>query len=140
RGLPLVVDEAWGAHLAFHPDLPEQALSLGADLVVSSTHKIVGSLTQSAMVHLGHGSEERVDENLVDRAVTLVESTSPSSLLTASLDAARRHAEVHGRELLGETIGAVNATRAAIREIPGLDVLDERIAGRPGVHAFDPLR
>jgi lysine decarboxylase len=135
-----VVDEAWGAHLAFHPDLPEQALSLGADLVVSSTHKIVGSLTQSAMVHLGHGSEERIDEDVVDRAVTLVESTSPSSLLTASLDAARRHAAVHGRELLGETIAAVNATRAAVREIGGLDVLDERMAGRPGVYAYDPLR
>src|SRR3954447_6758558 len=140
RGLPLVVDEAWGAHLAFHPDLPAHALSLGADLVVSSTHKIVGSLTQSAMVHLGHGSEERIDENVVDRAVTLVESTSPSSLLTASLDAARRHAVVHGRELLGETIAAVNATREAVREIEGLDVLDERIAGRSGVHAYDPLR
>src|SRR3954466_2896689 len=121
RGVPLVVDEAWGAHLTFHPDLPAPSLSLGADLVVSSTHKIVGSLTQSAMVHLGRGSEERLDENVVDRAVTLVESTSPSSLLTASLDAARRHAAVHGRELLGETIAAVNSTRAAVREIDGLD-------------------
>src|SRR4051794_25113698 len=140
RGVPLVVDEAWGAHLAFHPDLPEHALAAGADLVVSSTHKIVGSLTQSAMVHLGRGSEDRIDENVVDRGVTLVESTSPSSLLTASLDAARRHAVVHGRELLGETIAAVNATRTAIRAIRGLDVLDSRIVGRPGVHAYDPLR
>ncbi|HWP33691.1 MAG TPA: aminotransferase class I/II-fold pyridoxal phosphate-dependent enzyme, partial [Solirubrobacterales bacterium] len=42
RGLPLVVDEAWGAHLHFHPDLPQDALAAGADLVTSSTHKIVG--------------------------------------------------------------------------------------------------
>ena len=55
HGVPLIVDEAWGAHLAFSEDLPTHALSLGADLVISSTHKIVGSLTQSAMVHLGHG-------------------------------------------------------------------------------------
>ena len=53
HGVPLVVDEAWGAHLAFHPDLPVHALAAGADLVVSSTHKIVGSLTQSAIVHVG---------------------------------------------------------------------------------------
>ena len=53
HGVPLVVDEAWGAHLAFHDALPEHALAAGADLVVSSTHKIVGSLTQSAMLHLG---------------------------------------------------------------------------------------
>jgi len=141
RGVPLIVDEAWGAHLAFHESLPEDALSAGADLVVSSTHKIVGSLTQSAMVHLGHGSEERIDEDVVDRAVTLVESTSPSSLLTASLDAARRHAAVHGRELLGETIAAVNATRAAVREIGGLDVLDKawrRDADHPNV-AAEPI-
>ena len=52
HGVPLVVDEAWGAHLAFHPDLPVHALAAGADLVISSTHKIVGSLTQSAMVHV----------------------------------------------------------------------------------------
>src|SRR3954447_8419020 len=63
HGVPLVVDEAWGAHLAFHERLPAHALALGADLVVSSTHKIIGSLTQSAMLHLGEGS--RFDENVV---------------------------------------------------------------------------
>ena len=135
--VPLVVDEAWGAHLAFHPDLPVHALAAGADLVISSTHKIVGSLTQSAMVHLG-GS--LVDEHLVDRSVTLLESTSPSSLLCGSLDAARRLAVTRGRELLGETITALAGARAAIRELPGLDVLDDSMAGRPGVHGYDPLR
>jgi len=140
HGVPLVVDEAWGAHMAFHEDLPAHALSLGADLVVSSTHKIVGSLTQSAMVHLGHGAEERIDQSVVDRAVTLVESTSPNSLLLGSLDAARRLAATRGRELLGETIAAITQVRAAVREIPGLQVLDEGIVGAPGVHGYDPLR
>src|SRR3954449_4477444 len=138
HGLPLVVDEAWGAHLAFHDRLPAHALSLGADLVVSSTHKIIGSLTQSAMLHLGAG--DLMDEHVVDRCVTLVESTSPSSLLTASLDAARRHAAVHGHDLLEETLHALDATHDAVRSIPGLDVLDERFVGRPGVYAYDPLR
>ncbi|HEY2601156.1 MAG TPA: aminotransferase class V-fold PLP-dependent enzyme [Thermoleophilaceae bacterium] len=138
RGVPLIVDEAWGAHLAFHPDLPAHALSLGADLVISSTHKIVGSMTQSAMLHLGHG--DLLDERVIDRSVTLLESTSPNSLLTASLDAARRQAALHGEQLLGATLEALAGIREAIREIPGLDVLDERIAGRPGVFAYDPLR
>jgi arginine decarboxylase len=140
RGLPLIVDEAWGAHLAFHEKLPAHALSRGADLVVSSTHKVVGSLTQSAMLHLGVESEGRLDENVVDRAVTLVESTSPSSLLTASLDAQRRYAALHGHELLEETMHAMEATRDAVRQIAGLDVLDERFVGRPGVFDYDPLR
>lgn len=137
--VPLVVDEAWGAHLAFHEELPAHALSLGADVVISSTHKIVGSLTQSAMVHLGHG-EGLVEAETLDRAVTLVESTSPSSLLFGSLDAARRLAATRGRELLAETIGAMADIRAAVRRIDGLDVLDDGLVGAPGVHDYDPLR
>ena len=138
RGVPLVVDEAWGAHLRFHPDLPADALAGGADLVTSSTHKIVGSLTQAAMLHLGDGG--RIDAAVVDRCVSLVETTSPSGLLSGSLDAARRQASVHGAELLGETLAAVAATRAAVESIPGLTVLDERMVGRPGVAGWDPLR
>jgi arginine decarboxylase len=140
RGVPLIVDEAWGAHMAFHEELPAHALSLGADLVISSTHKIVGSLTQSAMLHLGEGGGELIGADAVDRAVTLTESTSPSSLLTASLDAARRLAAVHGRELLGHTMRVLAETREQIRAIDGLDVLDERLVGRSGVFAYDPLR
>jgi arginine decarboxylase len=138
RGVPLIVDEAWGAHLAFHPELPEHALSLGADLVVSSIHKIVGSLTQSAMVHLGHGG--LIDEEVVDRCVTVLESTSPNAVLSASLDSARRAAAVDGEALLGETLRGLEATRRAVSAVPGLDVLDSRLAGRPGVFAYDPLR
>jgi arginine decarboxylase len=138
HGVPLVVDEAWGAHLPFHEELPADALSLGADLVISSTHKIVGSLTQSAMIHLGHG--DLIEEGVVDRCVTLVESTSPNGLLYASLDTARRSAATRGRELLDETLRALARTRDAVREIPGLDVLDERLAGAPGVFDYDPLR
>jgi arginine decarboxylase len=137
RGVPLVVDEAWGAHLRFHPDLPPDALSCGADLVVSSTHKVVGSLTQAAMLHLGG---ERIDAAVVDRCVSLVETTSPSGLLSGSLDAARRYASVHGEELLGETLAGIAATREAIEAIPGLATLDERLVGRAGVAGWDPLR
>ena len=72
--------------------------------------------------------------------MTLLESTSPSSLLTGSLDAARRLAVTRGRELLSRTIAGLQAFRAAVRELPGLDVLDERLVGAPGVHDYDPLR
>lgn len=137
RGLPLVIDEAWGAHLRFSPELPPSALEAGADLVVSSTHKIVGSLTQSAIVHLSGGG--LIDERVVDRVVTLTESTSPSSLLTLSLDAARRQAASRGAELLAETLATLRATAERIRAIGGLDVLDEQLQS-PGVAGWDPLR
>jgi lysine decarboxylase len=136
--VPLAVDEAWGAHLRFHPDLPPDALGCGADLVVSSTHKIVGSLTQAAMLHVGESG--RVDEAVVDRSVSLVETTSPSALLGGSLDAARRQASVHGERMLSESLAAVAATREAIAGIPGLAVLDESMVGRAGIAGWDPLR
>ena len=139
RGIPLVCDEAWGAHLRFSSALPASALECGADVVLSSTHKIAGSITQSAILHVGDCGD-RVDDRIVDRAVTLVESTSPNALLTASLDATRRQAAVHGEELLAETVASLARLRGRIRSVPGLDVLDERIVGRGGVFAYDPTR
>jgi arginine decarboxylase len=138
HGAPLFCDEAWGAHLRFSDRLPPSALAAGADVVVSSIHKIVGSLTQSAILHLGDGG--LVDDGALDRAVTVTESTSPSALLAGSLDAARRHVAVDGERLLAETIDSLVRTRERVREIPGLDVLDERLEGRRSVAGWDPLR
>ncbi len=137
-GVALVVDNAWGAHFGFHPGVPESPLHLGADAVLASTHKIVGSLTQSAMLHVADTG--RVDIDAVARAVRLVRSTSPSSLLMASLDAARRQLAVHGDDLLGHVLEAAAATAAAIDRIPGCVVLGSSLVGRPGVAGWDPLR
>jgi lysine decarboxylase len=97
-GVPLVVDQAWGPHFGFHPDVPAGSLQLGADAVLTSTHKIIGSLTQSAMLHVTDA--ERIDVGAVARAMRLLRTTSPSSLLLASLDAARRQIAVHGEAIL----------------------------------------
>jgi len=137
-GAALVVDNAWGAHFGFHPLLPESPLRLGADAVLASTHKIVGSLTQSAMLHVARGG--RVDADAVGRAVRLVRSTSPSSLLLASLDSARRQLAVHGEALLERTLAASAAAREAIDEVPGCSVVGEGMVGRPGIAGWDPLR
>jgi arginine decarboxylase len=137
-GIPLVVDQAWGPHFGFHPALPASALALGADAVLTSTHKIVGSLTQSAMLHVaGTG---RIDPDAVARTVRLVRSTSPSALLMASLDAARRQLAVHGEALLDRTIAASMAVRRQIEQIEGVEVVGADMVGHPGVAAWDPLR
>src|SRR5205085_9879199 len=125
------VDCAWGAHFGFHPQLPESPLMLGADAVLSSTHKIVGSLTQSALLHVAEGG--LVDRGAVARAVRLVRSTSPSSLLFASLDAARRQLAVHGDALLGRTLEAAARAHAAIDAVAGCQVVGGTLVGRPGV-------
>ena len=137
RGVPLVVGRGLGAHLRFDPELPPDAISSGADLVISSTHKIVGSLTQAAMLHL---ASERIDEKRGRPLRQPDRVDQPSGLLCGSLDAGRRQAYVHGEELLAETIGCLEETREAIRGIPGLDVLDERMVGSAGVAGWDPLR
>ena len=137
-GAALIVDNAWGAHFGFHPALPESPLRLRADAMLSSTHKIVGSLTQSAMLHVAAGG--RADADAVARAVRLVRSTSPSSLLFASLDAARRQLAVHGEALLEETIQAARRARQAIDAVPGCNTLDEGMVGRSGISGWDPLR
>ena len=139
-GAALVVDEAWGSHFGFHPALPASALAQGADLVVSSTHKMAGSLTQSAMLHLGDGPFADALEAPVDRALHALQSTSASSLLYASLDLARRHMATSGEAMLAGTLGAVGALRAEIRALDGYDVVDEAFLRHPDVVAFDPLR
>jgi lysine decarboxylase len=82
----------------------------------------------------------RVDATAVGRSIRLVRSTSPSSLLLASLDAARRQLAVHGEALLHETLAAAAKAREKIDGIPGIAVIGEDMVGRPGVAGWDPLR
>jgi lysine decarboxylase len=137
-GAALIVDNSWGAHFGFHPQLPASPLALGADAMLASTHKIVGSLTQSAMLMVA--PTDRIDTGAVARAVRLVRSTSPSALLMASLDAARRQLAVHGEALLDRTIRASDDARTAIDTVPGCSVVGEGLVGRPGIAGWDPLR
>jgi lysine decarboxylase len=137
-GAALVVDQSWGPHFGFHPAVPESALKLGADAVLTSTHKIVGSFTQSAMLHVAAGG--LVDPDEVARVVRLVRSTSPNSLLLGSLDAARRYIAVHGEALLATTVAAAARACEAIDAVPGAAVIADRLVGHLGVTASDPLR
>lgn len=139
RGIPLIVDEAWGAHFGFHPLLPANALSQGADLVTSSTHKLAGSLTQSAMLHLGHGPFADVLEPMIDRAFRLVQSTSASALLLASLDLARMTL-VSGRDALGASVEAAGKVRGVIRSLGRFAVVSDDFGQFPDIVAADPLR
>ncbi|MBJ7473184.1 MAG: amino acid decarboxylase [Solirubrobacteraceae bacterium] len=138
RGCALVVDQSWGPHFGFHPDVPESALRQGADAVLTSTHKMAGSLTQSAILHVADGS--RLDVSAIDRAVRIVRSTSPSSLLLASLDGARRQLAVHGEALLERTMRGRAGLIEAIEASEGLVLLGPQLRGAEGVHDVDPLK
>lgn len=121
--IPLLVDEAHGAHFAFHPAFPTPAIAAGADLAVQSIHKTLGSLTQSAMLHLGQTSRIHRDR-LVD-SLALVQSSSPNYLLLASLDAARHQMATDGYDLMQTTLELADWAHDAIAQIPGLRVLTQ---------------
>lgn len=139
-GAALVADESWGAHFGFHPALPSSALSLGADVVVSSTHKLAGSLTQSAMLHLGHGPRAAALEEQLDRALGTVQSTSASSLLYASLDAARSALACTAPEGVEPALAAAERLREHVGGLPGLRVAGPSFLAHDDVVAIDPLR
>jgi arginine/lysine/ornithine decarboxylase len=137
-GVPLVVDQSWGPHFGFHEALPPTALAQGADAMLTSTHKTAGSLTQSAMLHVG--PSELIDAGAIARAIRLVRSTSTSSLLLLSLDGARRQLALHGEQLLHETLEALAVARAKLATIPGVALVDDSLVGAAGVAAYDPMR
>ncbi|NEP19122.1 MAG: aminotransferase class I/II-fold pyridoxal phosphate-dependent enzyme, partial [Leptolyngbya sp. SIO4C1] len=118
--LPLLVDEAHGPHFAFHPELPMPALQAGADLVIQSTHKVLAAFTQAAMLHL---QGERIDQVRLCQALQLTQSTSPSYLLLASLDAARHQMATAGRALMTQTLSLANQANQSIQSLKKLQRL-----------------
>ncbi|MGL5381447.1 aminotransferase class I/II-fold pyridoxal phosphate-dependent enzyme [Clostridium sp.] len=135
--IPLIVDEAHGPHLAFSKKLPLSALEAGADMCAQSTHKIIGSLTQGSLLHV---KSKYIDPKRVQQILNLLQTTSPSYILMASLDTARRQIALHGEELLSKTIELCKYTRDEINKIPGFYSFGEEVLGVPGSHSFDPTK
>lgn len=137
HGVAVLVDEAHGAHLSFHESLPLSAMEAGADMSAASTHKLTGSMTQSSMLLIREGL---VNPKRVKAVMNLTQTTSPSYILLASLDTARRKIVRDGRQLLEQTIELANWARREINQISGLYIFDTDILGLPGCYAFDPTK
>lgn len=135
HGALLLVDEAHGSHFAFSDKLPKTALSCGADMVSQSTHKTLNSMTQSSMLHV-KGS--LVDISKVDDALKIVQSTSPSYILMASLDAARQNAALNGRTAVCRMLDITSYIRSALSSIDGVSC-PENVDGNE-VFSFDKTR
>ena len=135
--IPLIVDEAHGPHLAFSGKLPMSALEAGADICAQSTHKIIGSLTQGSLLHV---KRKYVSPKRVQQILNLLHTTSPSYILMASLDCARRQIALEGEKLLNDTIELCKYTRNEINKIPGFYCFGEEVLGKPGSYSFDPTK
>ncbi|GAA2293731.1 ornithine decarboxylase [Streptomyces atrovirens] len=137
RSRPLIVDEAWGAHLPFHPDLPSWAMDAGADICVTSIHKMGSGLEQGSVFHL---RGDLVPPALLGMRADLLGTTSPSVLIFAGLDGWRRQMALRGKELMGSALTLADGVRAAIEEIDGMHVHDRDDFCGPGLaDDFDPL-
>jgi arginine decarboxylase len=137
RDLPLIVDEAWGAHLPFHPDLPAWAMDVGADVCVTSVHKMGAGLEQGSVFHQQGG---RVDPDVLEARADLLGTTSPSVLLYAALDGWRRQMVEQGHDLLQAALDLARSLREEIEGIDGLHVHSEEFLGPDRAADLDPLQ
>lgn len=135
--VPLIVDEAWGAHLPFHPGLPTWGMDADADLVVTSVHKMGGAVEQSSVFHLQH---DRISPDVLKQREDLLGTTSASSLVYATLDGWRRQMVEQGHGLLDAALHRAERVRARLRELPGLRVMGGEIIEQGLAAEFDPLK
>ncbi|MGV9350161.1 aminotransferase class I/II-fold pyridoxal phosphate-dependent enzyme [Streptomyces spiralis] len=136
-GVPLIVDEAWGAHLPFHPDLPPWGMDAEADLVVTSVHKMGGAIEQSSVFHLQY---DRVSPEALKQREDLLGTTSASTLVYATLDGWRRQMVEHGHDLLDTALHRAERIRGAAGDLPGLRPMGQEVVDEGLAASFDPLK
>jgi lysine decarboxylase len=130
RGMPLLVDQAWGAHFGFHPDYPPHALAAGADAMVISAHKMLPAYSQAALLLARDGY---LSPDRLEMAFDAIATTSPAGAILASTDGARALLAARGPQLLGRLASLVADARQTLADAcPGLTI--------PGPGNFPPGR
>lgn len=137
RGVLLLVDEAHGAHFAFHPVYPRPALSQGADAAVNGLHKTLPVLNQGACLHIGREYKYR---DQLAMALSLITTTSPSFPLLASMDLARRFMQEQGFDYLDRAHQTAIKYRALIEKIPGMGIWNPLKGNDRHAAGQDPLK
>lgn len=135
--VPLIVDEAWGPHFAFSEKLPTSAIKAGADMAMGSMHKTMTALSQSSLLML---KSKLISKERFEQTYHLFETTSPSSLIMASMDASRRQMKLHGEEIWGKAIELANRARDILGALPGLKVMGMEVTGTPGIFDLDETK
>ena len=131
--IPLIVDEAHGAHFHFSNYFPTSAAELGADLVIQSFHKTLPSMTQTAVLH---NCSDRVDSRLIRRFMGIYQSSSPSYILMASMDACMEKMFSDGNEMFREFTKILEKARRRLSECKYIRLVSPEI-GTAGVFDYD---
>lgn len=121
KGIPLIVDEAHGAHFKFSEEFPESAVKAGADIVINSIHKTLPALTQTALLHI---SGNYVDYDKVERFWNIYQTTSPSYILMASIDRCMRIIEEQGNYIFKDYISKLKNLRENIAKLNNIRLMD----------------
>ncbi len=132
-GVPVLVDEAHGGHLHLSEKLPLSAMEAGADIAASSTHKLIGSMTQSSMLLM---KSKLISPQRVKAVLNITQTTSPSYVLLSSLDVARKQIALNGKELINKTIELALWAREEMRNIQGIKLFDPE-EKTPGCEKYD---
>lgn len=112
HSIPVIIDAAWGAHFGFHSDLPAHVMQLGADALITSTHKALPGYSASALI-LAQGN--LLDLNRLEQSFETTHTTSPGGAPLASIDGCRALLETRGEELLGNLITQVRAFKSEVQ-------------------------
>ena len=120
KEIPVIVDEAHGAHFGFHPYFPENSNKKGADIVIHSLHKTLPSLTQTALLHI-NGNLVRREK--VRRFIHMLQSSSPSYILMASIDSCIEMLENRRQELFEPYVRSLQALREELQALKGLKLV-----------------
>jgi len=127
RNMVVLVDSAHGAHFGIHEDIPQSAVKLGADVVVTSAHKTLPALTQGSYIHINN----KMLEDKCSFYISAFTTTSPSYLIMCSLDYSRYYLEAYGNEDYGMLLGLCREYREKISEIPKFSILERKhISGK----------
>lgn len=134
KGLIVLVDEAHGSHFSFSSKLPKSAIECGADLVATSMHKTALSLTQSSLL-LKKGN--RVKDSDIRTAINILQTTSPSSLLIASVDVARKEMYFEGEKRIKKALSLAKEFRNNVKNLKHIKCLDEEYFLNHHTYQFD---
>lgn len=145
HGVPLIVDEAHGAHFGMHEIFPESSVKLGADLVIHSVHKTLPSLTQTALIHV---QGKLVSRRRLREMLDIYQTSSPSYVLMASIDQCIRMLESRGKEWFDRLAGNLRWFYGAVADLSSISciVTDDpskillRPAGHEAGELYDALR
>ena len=136
-GLPLIVDEAHGAHFRYDAMFPVSALDLGADVVIQSVHKTLPSLTQTALLHIKCNRPDGgcyADRERIDRYIHMVQSSSPSYVLMASIENSIYQMEQTDTAPYGKQLYRL---RRRLGQMRHLRLADTGLIGQAGIRDLD---